>query len=54
MAQSIGYIIAATGPSLFGAIIDIIGSWTPALAVLFVIAALKFFMGMGAAKPGKV
>ncbi|MEW2922615.1 MFS transporter [Muricauda sp. ANG21] len=54
MAQSIGYIIAATGPSLFGAIIDVIGSWTPALTVLFVIAILKFFMGMGAAKPGKV
>jgi len=54
MAQSIGYIIAATGPSLFGVIFDVTGSWTPALAALFLIAVLKFFMGMGAAKPGKV
>lgn len=54
MVQSIGYIIAAFGPSTFGIIFDLVGSWTPALALLIIMAILKLFMGLGAAKPGKV
>jgi len=54
MAQSIGYLIAATGPIIFGSIFDFSGSWTYSLVFLFVIAALKLIMGLGAGRPGKV
>lgn len=54
MAQSIGYFVAATGPILFGSIFDFTGSWTYALMLLFVIAAIKLMMGLGAGKQGKV
>lgn len=50
MAQSIGYILAATGPFMMGAIFDRTASWTIPL-VLF-IAALLFLTacGLGAGK----
>jgi CP family cyanate transporter-like MFS transporter len=54
MAQSIGYLVAATGPIVFGGIFDLTGSWTYPLILLFVIAALKLAMGLGAASPGKL
>lgn len=54
MAQSIGYLVAATGPIIFGSIFDVSGSWTYSLVFLFVIAALKLIIGLGAGKPGKV
>ena len=54
MAQSIGYIIAATGPLIFGSIFDFTGSWAYSLVFLFVIAFLKLYMGLGAGKHGKV
>lgn len=54
MAQSIGYILAATGPLIFGSIFDFTGSWAYPLVFLFVIAILKLYMGLGAGKPGKV
>ena len=54
MAQSIGYLVAATGPIIFGSIFDFSGSWTYSLLFLFVIAALKLVMGLGAGRPGKV
>jgi len=54
MAQSIGYLVAATGPMIFGSIFDFSGSWTYSLVFLFVIAALKLIMGLGAGKPGKI
>lgn len=54
MAQSIGYLIAATGPILFGSIFDLTGNWSYSLAFLLVIALLKLYMGLGAGKPGKI
>ncbi|MGB7393934.1 MAG: MFS transporter [Pricia sp.] len=54
MAQSIGYVLAATGPILFGSIFDLTGSWTYALFLLLAILLMKLWMGMGAAKPGKI
>ncbi len=54
LAQSIGYLVAATGPIIFGSIFDLTGSWTYPLILLFVVAALKLIMGLGAGKPGKV
>ncbi|TLP75708.1 CynX/NimT family MFS transporter [Maribacter sp. ACAM166] len=50
MAQSIGYLVAATGPMLFGGIFDLTGNWDYALMSLFIIAVLKLYMGLGAGK----
>ncbi len=54
MAQSIGYLVAATGPIIFGMIFDITGNWNYALLSLFVITFIKLYMGLGASKPGKI
>lgn len=54
MAQSIGYFVAATGPLIFGALFDFTQSWTYPIILLFTIAFIKLFMGMGAGKPGEV
>jgi len=44
MAQSLGYLFAATGPSLFGLMHDLTGSWTaPLLSLVFLGAAQAFF-----------
>ena len=51
MAQSIGYIVAATGPLLFGSLFDLTGNWSYPLLMLLVIAMLKLAMGWGAARP---
>ncbi len=53
-AQSIGYIVAASGPIAFGSIFDLTGSWTYPLILLFFIALLKLYMGLGAAKAGRL
>lgn len=54
MAQSIGYLVAATGPIIFGSVFDFTGSWTYSLILLFVVILLKVYTGMGAGKPGKL
>lgn len=51
MAQSVGYLVAATGPILFGSIFDLTGNWTYPFFLLFVIASLKLATGLGAGKP---
>ncbi|MEM1324921.1 MAG: MFS transporter [Bacteroidota bacterium] len=52
MAQSIGYVIAATGPILFGALFDWTGSWTYPFILLFVVVVVKLFVGWGIGKNG--
>lgn len=54
MAQSIGYLLAAVGPTLFGALHDLTGAWLVPLLFLFLIAAIKLWMGLGAAQPGTI
>ncbi|MET2986113.1 CynX/NimT family MFS transporter [Aureibaculum conchae] len=54
MAQSIGYVIAATGPFIFASVFDFTGSWLYALILLLVIAVLKLLSGLYIGKPGKV
>jgi len=54
MAQSVGYLVAATGPMLFGGIFDLTQSWDYALVFLFIIAGLKLYMGLGAGKAERV
>ncbi|PLT35425.1 MFS transporter [Bacillus sp. V5-8f] len=48
MAQSIGYLLAAIGPALFGFIHDITHSWTIPLVILCAGAVPLFIMGMEA------
>lgn len=50
MAQSIGYFIAATGPIIFGSLFDITGNWNDSLILLLLVAFLKLYTGLGAAK----
>lgn len=48
MAQSVGYLLAAVGPILFGFIHDMAHSWTIPLLILIVGAILLFIVGMEA------
>ncbi|MGD8748794.1 MAG: MFS transporter [Balneolaceae bacterium] len=51
MAQSIGYLLAAIGPTLFGALHDITNAWLVPLLFLAVLVAVKLFVGLGAGRP---
>ena len=50
MAQSMGYLVAATGPIFIGVIFDFIQDWSYPIGFLILISILKLFMGLGAGK----
>lgn len=50
MAQSIGYLIAATGPVVFGLLYDVTNNWTSSLILLIIAAVVILFTGLGAGK----
>lgn len=50
MAQSIGYLVAASGPFVAGGLFDLTGSWTPTLLLLVAVACLQLYTGLAAAK----
>lgn len=50
MAQSIGYLLAATGPLLFGWLHDLTHSWTVPMLFLMVVVLIIFGVGMGAGR----
>ncbi|MFF0830101.1 CynX/NimT family MFS transporter [Brevibacillus sp. NPDC003359] len=50
MAQSVGYLLAAIGPTLFGYLHDVTDSWTIPLLILVCASALLFIFGLGAAR----
>jgi MFS transporter, CP family, cyanate transporter len=50
MAQSVGYLLAAVGPFLFGLLRDTTHAWTVPLALLFAVAACLLLTGLGAAR----
>ena len=54
MAQSVGYLIAATGPAAFGLLIDVTGGWTLPMALLMTALVTKMSVGLRAARPGQV
>ena len=54
MVQSIGYLIAAIGPVLFGSLFDLSGDWFYPFVLLIVVACCKLYTGIGAGKPGTV
>ncbi|MEO0558298.1 MAG: MFS transporter [Bacteroidota bacterium] len=49
MAQSVGYLVAATGPPLFGWLYDVTGGWVIPLGSLLVVLAGKLLTGLPAA-----
>ncbi|WP_328324881.1 MFS transporter [Kribbella sp. NBC_00382] len=50
MAQSIGYLLAATGPALAGYLTQLTGNWTAALIVFAVLAASQVAVGIAAGR----
>ena len=54
MAQSFGYLLAALGPPLFGALRDWTGGWTLSLALLLGITACLLAAGLGAGRDARV
>jgi len=52
MAQSIGYLLAAIGPVLFGSLHDFTANWTAPMLILIVATVLLFITGMKAGKTG--
>ncbi|MFC4408925.1 CynX/NimT family MFS transporter [Chungangia koreensis] len=50
MAQSIGYLIAALGPTLFGTLFEVTASWTFSLSLFLVATLILFLTGMKAGK----
>jgi CP family cyanate transporter-like MFS transporter len=54
MSQSIGYLLAAIGPTLFGAMHDFTGAWFIPLLFLLLIVGAKLIFGLGAARPQEI
>ena len=54
MAQSVGYLLAAFGPSLFGLLRDATHAWTVPLILLFVLVVGLLISGLGAARDAHV
>lgn len=50
MAQSIGYLLAALGPLLFGWLHDLTHAWTVPLLALMLVTLVLFGVGMGAGR----
>ena len=46
MAQSVGYLLAAVGPFLFGLLRDETHAWTVPLALLFAVAVCLLITGL--------
>ncbi|WP_432697027.1 CynX/NimT family MFS transporter [Marinobacterium sp. YM272] len=54
MAQSVGYLIAAAGPLVIGAINDFNGSWFYAVVLLISLQVIQCLLGLVAGKPGTI
>jgi CP family cyanate transporter-like MFS transporter len=54
MAQSVGYLLAAVGPFVFGVLRDVTHAWTVPLALLFAVSVCLLITGLGAARDAHV
>ena len=54
MAQTVGYLLAAGGPSLFGVLRDATRAWTVPLVLLLAITACLLVAGLGAGRDAHV
>jgi CP family cyanate transporter-like MFS transporter len=50
MSLCVGYLMAATGPWILGAVHDVVGGWTAPLVVLLAITLLQLLPGLPAAR----
>jgi len=50
MAQSMGYLLAAIGPTLFGFLHDATNGWKIPLIVMFVMAVLLLIFGVASGR----
>ncbi|MGY1752203.1 MFS transporter [Blastococcus sp. SYSU D01042] len=50
-AQSVGYLLAATGPLGVGLLHDATGTWEPGLALMLTAVVLQLVVGLAAARP---
>jgi CP family cyanate transporter-like MFS transporter len=50
-AQSVGYLVAATGPLAVGLLHEATGAWTAGLLLLLVVVVLELGVGLVAARP---
>lgn len=50
MAQTFGYLVAATGPALFGLLYDLTSGWTIPIFLLILVSVILLFAGLGAGK----
>ncbi|WP_345771803.1 MFS transporter [Geodermatophilus sabuli] len=50
-AQSVGYLLAATGPLALGLLHDATGAWRPSLLLLLALVVLQMAVGLLAARP---
>jgi CP family cyanate transporter-like MFS transporter len=54
MSQSVGYLIAATGPPIFGWLHDVTDGWRVPLGFLMVVLVAKLVAGLPTGRPGTV
>src|SRR5215210_5701429 len=54
MAQSVGYLLAAFGPALFGVLRDATHAWTIPLELLLAVVVCLLIAGLGAARDAQV
>lgn len=54
MSQSLGYLLAATGPTLCGVIFDAAGKWSPVLGLFLGVTVVMVVTGILAAKKEKL
>lgn len=54
MAQSFGYLLAAVGPVLVGALHDVSNGWSVPLILLITISVVIFMVGVGSGKEGVI
>ena len=54
MAQTVGYLLAAGGPSIFGVLRDVTHAWAVPLVVLLAVTVLLLIAGLGAARDAHV
>jgi CP family cyanate transporter-like MFS transporter len=54
MVQSVGYVVAATGPLALGALHDLTGGWDAVLVAMLAITGAMLACGLGAGRPGTV
>jgi len=54
MAQSVGYLVAATGPPVFGLLHDAFGGWGVPLTGLLALVAVKLWIGVAVGRPGQL